>query len=49
MHGYNQYGTPTIMYKPMKDSGFNAFALHARQRLNATLVPTDANGCKSLV
>jgi len=44
----NQYGTPTIMYKPMKDSGFNAFALHARQRLNATLVPTDANGVKAL-
>ena len=32
----------------MKDSGFNAFALHARQRLNATLVPTDANGVKAL-
>ena len=44
----HQYGTPTIMYKPMKDSGFNAFALHARQRLNATLVPTDANGVKAL-
>ncbi|RTE47247.1 lipid A biosynthesis acyltransferase [Acinetobacter junii] len=44
----HQYGIPTIMYKPMKDSGFNAFALHARQRLNATLVPTDANGVKAL-
>ena len=44
----HQYGIPTIMYKPMKDSGFNAFALQARQRLNATLVPTDANGVKAL-
>jgi len=44
----HQYGIPTIMYKPMKNEDFNAFALHARQRLNATLVATDANGVKAL-
>jgi len=43
-----QYGIPTIMYKPMKNEDFNAFALQARQRLNATLVATDANGVKTL-
>ena len=44
----HQYGIPTIMYKPMKNGDFNAFALQARQRLNATLVATDANGVKTL-
>jgi KDO2-lipid IV(A) lauroyltransferase len=44
----HQYGIPTIMYKPMKNEDFNAFALQARQRLNATLVATDANGVKTL-
>lgn len=44
----HQYGIPTIMYKPMKNQDFNAFALQARQRLNATLVATDANGVKTL-
>ncbi|OTG84714.1 lysophospholipid acyltransferase family protein [Acinetobacter sp. ANC 4648] len=44
----HQYGTPTIMYKPMKDPNINNFVLEARQRLNASLVPTDATGVKAL-
>lgn len=44
----HQYGTPTIMYKPLKNKEMNDFVLQARQRLNATLVPTDASGVKAL-
>ena len=44
----HQYGTPTIMYKPIKNPEINNFVLDARQRLNANLVPTDANGVKAL-
>ncbi len=44
----HQYGTPTIMYKPMKDKAINEFVLNARQRLHAQLVPTDASGVKAL-
>lgn len=44
----HQYGKPTIMYKPMKDKTINEFVLRARQRLDATLVPTDASGVKAL-
>lgn len=44
----HQYGTPTIMYKPIKNPEINQFVLNARQRLNANLVPTDANGVKAL-
>lgn len=44
----HQYGIPTIMYKPMKDPSVNHFVLQARERLNATLVPTNANGVKTL-
>ncbi|GAA5017044.1 lysophospholipid acyltransferase family protein [Acinetobacter puyangensis] len=44
----HQYGIPTIMYKPIKDQSINHFVLQARERLNATLVPTNANGVKTL-
>lgn len=44
----HQYGTPTIMYKPMKNEKINRFVLNARQRLHAQLVPTDASGVKAL-
>lgn len=44
----NQYGSPTIMYKPGKKGAANDFMLRGRQRLNATLVPTDASGVKAI-
>lgn len=44
----NQFGTPTIMYKPIKNKGINQFVLDARQSLNANLVPTDGQGVKAM-
>lgn len=44
----NQYGSPTIMYKPVKGKKSNEFVLSGRERLNATLVPTDASGVKAV-
>lgn len=44
----NQFGAPTIMYKPVKGEKTNQFVLQGRQRLNATLVPTDATGVKAI-
>ncbi|UNU73505.1 lysophospholipid acyltransferase family protein [Moraxella nasovis] len=44
----NQFGSPTIMYKPVKGELINEFVLQGRQRLNATLVPTDATGVKAI-
>lgn len=44
----NQFGAPTIMYKPVKGRLTNEFVLQGRQRLNATLVPTDASGVKAV-
>lgn len=44
----NQFGSPTIMYKPVKGDRANAFALQGRERLNATLVPTDSSGVKAI-
>ncbi|OOS02329.1 KDO2-lipid IV(A) lauroyltransferase [Moraxella cuniculi DSM 21768] len=44
----NQFGSPTIMYKPIKGKISNDFVLQGRQRLNATLVPTDATGVKAI-
>lgn len=44
----NQFGSPTILYKPVKGKVGNDFVLQGRQRLNATLVPTDASGVKAL-
>lgn len=44
----NLYSAPMIMYKPNKNKGIDRFMLEARQRLNATLVPTDENGVRSI-
>lgn len=44
----NQFGKPVIMYKPIKSAAMNAFILEGRQRLNATLVPTDSTGVKAI-
>lgn len=44
----NQFGAPTIMYKPSDNAGMDKFMLDARQRLNATLVPTDEAGVRAI-
>ena len=44
----NQFGSPTILYKPTKNQTLDEFILEGRQRLNATLVPTDASGVKAI-
>lgn len=44
----NQFGSPTILYKPASRQLTNDFILQGRQRLNATLVPTDASGVKAI-
>ena len=44
----NQFGSPTIMYKPVKGDITNDFILQGRARLNATLVPTDGSGVKAV-
>ncbi|OOR90121.1 lipid A biosynthesis acyltransferase [Moraxella caviae] len=44
----NQFGKPTIMYKPSNNVKLDEFVLQGRQRLNATLVPTDGSGVKAI-
>ena len=44
----NLHTAPVIMYKPSKNPDVNRFMLEARQRLNATLVPTDETGVRAL-
>ncbi|MCG3859558.1 MULTISPECIES: lysophospholipid acyltransferase family protein [unclassified Psychrobacter] len=44
----NQFGAPTIMYKPVDGKFANEFILQGRARLNATLVPTDGSGVKAV-
>ncbi len=44
----NQFGAPTIMYKPVDNKLTNDFILEGRARLNATLVPTDSSGVKAI-
>lgn len=44
----NQFGAPVIMYKPADQPQLNQFMLEARQRLNATLVPTDERGVRAI-
>lgn len=44
----NQFGSPTIMYKPIKGTHANAFVLKGRERLNARLVPTNTAGVKAI-
>src|SRR5690606_15147835 len=42
----NQHTSPVIMYKPSEKQEIDRFMLEARQRLNATLVPTDDAGVR---
>lgn len=44
----NQHSSPVIMYKPSKHQDLDRFMLEARQRLNATLVPTDETGVRAI-
>lgn len=44
----HQFGTPTIMYKPIKGKRADAFILKGRQKLGARLVPTDTTGVKAI-
>lgn len=44
----NQHSSPVIMYKPNKNEDIDRFMLEARQRLNATLVPTDESGVRAI-
>ncbi|WP_104513498.1 lysophospholipid acyltransferase family protein [Acinetobacter indicus] len=44
----NLHTAPVIMYKPSKNPDVDRFMLEARQRLNATLVPTDETGVRAL-
>jgi KDO2-lipid IV(A) lauroyltransferase len=44
----NVYTQPMIMYKPDKIKGVNRYILDARQRFNATLVPTDETGIRQI-
>lgn len=44
----NQHTQPLIMYKPSKYKDLDRFMLAARQRLNATLVPTDETGVRAI-
>ena len=44
----NQFGSPTIMHKPVKGNITDDFILQGRSRLNATLVPTDGSGVKAI-
>ena len=44
----NTFTSPIIMYKPGKQPGVDLFVAEARGRLNATVVPTDDGGVRSL-
>ena len=44
----SQYTTLTIMYKPVKNAGADAFVKQARSREHANLVPTDESGVKQI-
>lgn len=44
----NGFGSPTIMYKPLKNNEIDNIVRQGRERLNATLVPTDATGVKAI-
>ncbi|NNM51643.1 MAG: lysophospholipid acyltransferase family protein [Pseudomonadales bacterium] len=45
----NQFVHTTIMYKPTKEPGVDAFVHEARSRLDATLVATDESGVRALL
>ena len=42
------YTAPMIMYKPNKNKGINRYLLEAREKFNATLVPTNETGIRSI-
>ncbi|MHA3893503.1 lysophospholipid acyltransferase family protein [Acinetobacter sp. GXMZU3951] len=44
----NVYTQPMIMYKPDKIKGVNRYILNARQKFNATLVPTNETGIRQI-
>lgn len=44
----NLHAAPMIMYKPNKHKAVDRFMLETRQRLNATLVPTNENGVRAI-
>lgn len=44
----NIYTQPMIMYKPDKIKGVNRYILNAREKFNATLVPTDETGIRQI-
>lgn len=44
----NVYTAPMIMYKPNKNKSINRYILEARQKFNATLVPTDETGIRAI-
>nr|WP_245639963.1 lysophospholipid acyltransferase family protein [Moraxella oblonga] len=45
----NDFGSPVIMYKPLKNQAIDSRVKAGRQRLNATLVPTDSTGVKAIL
>lgn len=44
----SQYGKLTIMYKPVKNPQIDRFMRDSRERIDASLVPTDATGVKAI-
>lgn len=44
----SQYGKLTIMYKPVKNPQIDRFMRDSRERIQASLVPTDATGVKAI-
>lgn len=44
----NVYTEPMIMYKPNKNKGINRYLLEAREKFNATLVPTNETGIRAI-
>lgn len=44
----NQHSAPVIMYKPSKHKDLDRFMLESRQRLKATLVPTNESGIRTI-
>ncbi len=44
----NQYTAPVILYKPSKNKDLDRFMFESRERLKATLVPTDDTGVRAL-
>lgn len=45
----NGFGSPVIMYKPLKNNEIDKMVRAGRERLNATLVPTDSTGVRAIL